>query len=189
MRICFFIFLLIVSCNKHEAVENLSVNLNPQTLEEDFFPEYYSKDTLSLNVMIDDCGEWGGPEDEFRIYIDSLRQYRLDFKRYRFNCDSIGKYYGKEKPLEFKKTFILNKVGKKAISDFLVDLMKAKIHENLKSNAGSGYQLFNNDSTLFINVSSTDKRIKEDYYEFKKNIGFSENRKKDDTESNVIINN
>ena len=187
MRICFFIFLLMVSCNKHEAMENLSANLNPQNLEEDFFPEYYSNDTLSLNVMIDDCGEWGGPEDKFRIYIDSLMRYRLDFKRYRFNCDSIGKYYGEEKPIEFEKALILNKDDKKIISGFLVHLMKAKIHEKLESDSGDGYKLFDNDSSLFISIRSTDKRIKEDYYKFKKDLGFPENRKEDNTEQDVII--
>ncbi len=176
-----------VSCNKYEAAKNLPVEIKTQTEEDDFFPEYYSKDTLSLNVMIDDCGEWGGPEDEFRIYRDSLRQYTMDFKRYSFNCDSIGKYYGIDKPLEFKKTLVMNDSSKKVISIFFVDLMKAKIQENLKSNGGSRYKLFNNDYTLLIDVYSDEKEIEEEYYKFKKGLGFPENRKRENTVPNVTV--
>ncbi len=142
-----------------------------------FFPHFYWGDTLYLNVEIDDCGEWGGPEDNLIISMDSLRQYVLEFKRYKMDCYSIAEHEN-GKPLEFEKKFILNDTMKVAVSDFLVDIMKAKIEEKADSNAGSTYNLFSNDSALSIRLHSTQKKIEEEYYNFKNDLGLPENRKK-----------
>ena len=176
--ISFNVFIFLVSCTEATKEE---IIVQEEVLKSDtFFPDYYSKDTLSLNVGIDACGEWGGPEDEFKIYMDSLRQYRLNYKRYKMNCDSIWKYYGKNEPLEFQKELLLTNTAKKVISDFLIALMDAKIKERVESNAGSVYCLANNDSTLYIRIHSTERKIEEDFYKFKKSLVFPENRRKED---------
>ena len=177
MKYLFLLLLLgLISCsevNKHDMI------ISQQTpLDIGFFPQFNSSDTLFLNVRIDDCGEWGGPEDEYRIYRDSLRRYVLDFERYKMNCDSINFYYSKQKPLELKKKIVLNETTKKVISNLFVNIMQGKIEEYNGSNGGSIYELFTNDSTLFVRVHSAEKQIEKQYYEFKKGLGLPENRKK-----------
>lgn len=175
----FIVMLCFVSCTKVKEQKTILPLSQVSDKEDMFFPQYYRKDTLYLNVSIDNCGEWGGPEDKFMIYKDSSRQYKLDFKRYKMNCDSIGEYYGKSKPLEYQKKLVLSSAGKKVISDFLVNIMRAKVEEYNRSNAGSIYEVFNNDSTLFVRVYSRGKRIEEDYYNLKKGLGLPENRKEE----------
>ena len=163
--------------------ENEKANIVSANVKETiFFPRDHSNDTLYFNVSIDDCGEWGGPKEEFIIYIDSSDTYQLNYKRYRFNCDSIGVYAdNRKKLLEFEKTITLDDPEKKVISDFLLDLMQAKIEEEIDSNAGSAYQVFKSDSTLMVDVASTKKDIELSYYKFKSNLSFPQNRKKDNS--------
>lgn len=179
MLLCF------VSCTKVKKQDTISPLL--QTSDKDmFFPQYYEKDTLFLNVSIDDCGEWGGPEDKFMIYKDSLRRYVLDFERYNMDCDSMIFYHGRPKPLKFKKRIVLNDTTKKAISNLLINMMRAKVEEYNGSNGGSIYEVFNNDSTLLVRVHSTGKKTEEDYYNFKRGLGLPENRK-EEIKGSVII--
>lgn len=178
--ISLFVALLILASCSENKMQNVVFSE-----KEIFFPDFYWGDTLYLNVRIDDCGEWGGPEDNFIISKDSLRHFAVDFKRYKMNCDSISEYYGKDKPHEFEKKFILNEKKQTAVSDFLVDLMKAKIEEEVRSNAGCIYNVFNNDSTLSLRVYSTQKNIEEEYYNFKKDLGLPENRKKEEEKVSV----
>ena len=173
----FFLLLGLISCSEVKKQDIIISKKTHQSIK--FFPKFYSKDTLRLDVMIDDCGEWGGSEDEFRIYMDSLRQYVLDFKRYKMNCDSISFYYGKQRPLELKKKIVLNDTTKKVISNLLLNIMQGKIEEYNGSNGGSVYQLYTNDSTLFVRVHSTEKQMEEQYYDFKRRLGLPENRKRD----------
>src|SRR5690606_4015573 len=118
------------------------------------------------------------PEDNFTMSMDSLRQYVLEFKRYKMDCYSIAEYEN-GKPIEFEKKFILNDNMKVAVSDFLVDIMKAKLEEKVDSNAGNAYNLFSNYSVLSIHIKYTQRKIEEEYYNFKNKLGHPENRKKE----------
>lgn len=165
--------LTVLSCN-----DTVKTRLaNPISEEKDSFFLNYKKgdirpDTLYLEVQLDDCGEWGGPPEKFVLYVDSLQHYKLDYKLYRFNCDSVDKYYSlKNKPLDYKASIVLNKKTKKIVSDFFTHILQAKISEQVYSNAGSTYWLYNNDSTLNINVYSEQKEIMEKFRLFKVKLG------------------
>lgn len=171
---------LVLSCEKANRLEQSQTDFSD--LKNAFFPEYehsYKKtDTLYLDVQIDNCGEWGGPRNEFKIYVDSENQYLMECRRYRFNCDSIGKYRQLyEKPLEYSRTFVLGSMHKKVVSAFFMNLMQAKISEHNGSNAGCIYWLHNNDSTLDIYVHTEQEKIEEDFYLFKKAFRLPENKK------------
>jgi len=171
-----FLLLIILACNREEPVSHKHEHIN-KAENDAFFPEYehgdVKPDTLYLDVRLDNCGEWGGPLEKFRMYVNSQEQYMLEYKRYRFNCDSISAYYGlKNKPLEYKTTIALTARDKKTISDFLENLIEAKISEQVYSNAGSTYHLHNNDSTLNVAVYSEKEKVMEDFYYFKFMLGF-----------------
>jgi len=117
--------------------------------------------------MIDVCSEWGGPKEYFKIYSNPQDQQILNYKKYKFNCDSIAFYYSNDSLLQFKKNKILTDIDKKTLSQLFLDLMKAKINEVYGSNAGSVYHLKNSDSTLNISVITDKTDFNEKYIKFK----------------------
>lgn len=174
----FLAFLCLISC-KQKKVKDYSSPMNQVNIleveEEDFFKDYQygdvKRDTLYLNITLDDCGEWGGPKENIKIYVDSKDNYQLEYKRFKFNCDSIGYYYNQRSPLlDYKKVITLNKKEKDIVSSFFVDLMKAKINEEVYSNAGSVYQLFDRDSTLYLDIHSERKTIMKKFLGFKESL-------------------
>ena len=170
------LFMLLASCKDKSNEQITLVSPKAVVADNDFFPMYKGgitkQDTISLFARIDDCGEWGGPEYTFKIYTNSIGQYYLDYKRFKFNCDSIPYYRSLKKlPLEKHTVLLLNKKSKAIISDFFTRLMKAKIKENVNSNAGSMYSLTSSDSTLMVNVYSDKDEIKDDFVQFKKKLG------------------
>jgi len=52
-----------------------------------------------------------------------------------------------------------------------MQIMKAKIKEDVNSNAGSMYRLHSVDSTLDISVYTTKNEIRNNYINFKKKLG------------------
>jgi len=167
--------LLIVSCDNKRERNSVSVRAH-DTPDDDFFPKYaggdIKPDTLYLYTMLDDCGEWGGPRDEYKIYVDAANQYRLDFKRFKFNCDSIGYYNSLDRlPLETQKNLVLGTKSKHVVSQYCMQLIKAKIKEKVNSNAGSFYLIRSVDSTLNVRVHSEKQEIKASYLEFKRKLG------------------
>jgi hypothetical protein len=166
------VIVAMISCSKR--TDRVEPDIEKQyTLDDDFFPEYkggaIKHDTIYLSVVIDDCGEWGGPRDEFKMYVDLSDEYRLNFKRFRFKCDSIGYYNSLDKlPLDRQEDLVLSARQKNILSNFYMLLMKAKMKECVNSNAGSLFSLRSNDSTLNIQVYSNKAEVKNDYINFKR---------------------
>ncbi|RYJ41376.1 hypothetical protein [Flavobacterium beibuense] len=185
MKYIIFISLLscLISCDtRNKQSDRVETKESPQEL---FFPNYargdVKNDTLYLEVMIDDCGEFGGPSDNFKVYVDSYRNYRLEYKRFRFNCDSIQYYYELEtKPIGLKEDILLNDNKKRILSLFMENLLMGKVSEQVSTNAGSYYHLYNSDSTLNISVHSENGKLENEFYNFKKELGFPENKRKFD---------
>lgn len=134
--------------------------------QNDFFEEYLlyeHPDTIHLYAMIDECGEWGGPKEEMKIYPFSTGEFQLNYRKHKFNCDSISFYYTNDSILDFEKNIILGKEHKKELSDFFLKLMKAKINERVNSNAGSVFWLTNSDSTMILSIHTGKTDIVDSY--------------------------
>ncbi|MFL9844225.1 hypothetical protein [Flavobacterium rhizosphaerae] len=161
---------------KDEEQKDIKFINKPLRLETDFFPKFYTdRDTLYLDITLDDCGEWGGPPEKYMLYKNTHEQYILYYERYRFNCDSINEYYGKKEQLELKKTIVLNKHTQRVLTGFLEDIMRAKISENISYDTASIYYIHANNGTFNVRVTTNQNKIKQDYYNFKENIGLPPN--------------
>lgn len=172
--------ILLTSCDPRArlSLRNPSIEYTYQDEPDNFFPEMaygVVSDTVYLDAMINDCGEWGGPKDHFALYRDTTGTYKLNCIRYRFSCDSIPFYYGKPKPLEYNKTIVLGAAGKQAVADLFTNILSAKMSEVLVSDSGNSFFLHNNDSTLSVKVFSGRYIVEQNYYRFKKQIGLPEN--------------
>jgi hypothetical protein len=178
-KCCFLIFtiLFLVSCNRKsdKSIKALQPDIE---IGNQFFPEYAAGDikldTLYLSAIPNDCGEWGGPRDEFKMYVDSVNQYKLEYKRFKFSCDSIAYYRNIKKPiLAREKLILIDKKSKVLVSEFFTEILKAKMNQRVPSNAGSWYWLRSRDSTLNIEVYSDRDEIKNKFLRFKKDIGLN----------------
>ena len=179
LTLLIFISVFFLNCKKNENDSFFEINLDsPENRkyvnESDFFEDLYLyKDTLHLYVNIAECGEWGGPREYIEIYNNSDESFILDYKKYKFNCDSIPKYYGNDSILDLKKEKILSKNDKKYLSRFFTDLMKAKINEVHMSNAGSLFLLNNTDSTMILEVITDKTDIGDKFQSLKKKLNLN----------------
>jgi len=166
-----------VSCNKESDTEANELTQKIKNGNE-FFPEYavgdVKLDTLYLSVIPDDCGEWGGPRDEFKMYVDSVNHYNLEYKGFKFSCDSIDYYRNIRKPvLARRELLLLDAKSKDFLSDFFTEILKAKMQQKVHANAGSWLWLRSRDSTLNIEVYSGKDEIKKNFLMLKNNLGLS----------------
>jgi len=167
-----FIFLLI-SCNQKEKQEDiLEIKLESNFIyvnESDFFENSYL-DSISLFVIDDVCGEWGGPEEKIEIFSNSVGDKVLNYKKYKFNCDSIYFYYNSNPIFDYERNIILNSNEKSKISSFFEKMIKAKIQEKHGGNAGKVFHLQNKDSTLLISIITDKTDISESFNILKKDL-------------------
>lgn len=169
------LFLILISCKKDVADENnivVTIETNREYVnEQDFFDDQNKSDTIYFDAEIDDCGEWGGPRENIKIYSNYKNEKILNYKKFKFNCDSTGYYYNLKNPeLDFEKELVINQLEKNLIKKLFQDLMAAKINQKWISNAGSVYKLRSSDSTLYINILTDKTDFNEKYIEFKNEL-------------------
>lgn len=171
------ILVLVSSCNRNATNSRDKIDENIMQRERnDFFmeDEYGIMDTLYMEVVLADCGECGGPLEEYKIYEDKEKMYRLEYKKYKYVCDSLDKYYGKDPVVAKKQSLNLRVTERHLISDFFIEFMNEKVGKKpFTSHAGNVFILYNRDSTLFMRAYTDSKRIKDKYLEFKNSLGLS----------------
>ncbi|GEM_PF-2480698 len=175
-----FVFFFFFSCyKKDEALVDITLNSQEREYinKNDFFEEYkygdIKPDTIYLSVIIDDCGEWGGPREFFKIYVNKENEFVLHFDKYKFNCDSISYYYNNDTILDIENKILLKDKEKQALSEFFKELMNAKIQEKLNSNAGSIFILHNTDSTMNVSIHTDKTNIVEKFNLLKKELNIN----------------
>ena len=120
----------------------------------------FGSDTrLYLNAQFRECGEWGGHEEKMVVFAKEDKEFYLNYKKFKVNCDSIGKYYGTPdfQKLEIEKTLRLNDVNKKSISNYIQRIAKSKVEERYPGHAGNSFSVIKSDSTLIISVYDNKK--------------------------------
>ncbi len=174
----FHVYLLIsigfiLSCEKKNENDFPDITIDFENKDyidkSDFFESFHS-DTLEMYVNLDECGEWGGPKEIFKIYKKDKINFMLRYEKYKFSCDSISYYYGFDTIIDYKKEIEINKIEKKLLSSFFEDLIKAKINEVQLGNFGSVYELNNSDSTLNILVYTNKTDIKKRFLRLKEKL-------------------
>ncbi len=150
------IFLIILnSC----ADKNSEMKIESSTDKFIFFEPadlgaFGSKTRLIIYVKFDECGEWGGHEENFEVFSKRDKQFYVKYKRTKVDCDKVGELYGKpefqqpDKELEFK----LTEKNIIAINNYLSKLLKSKISERFPGHSGRNFGVMKSDSTLIIDV-------------------------------------
>jgi hypothetical protein len=160
----FFLFILLalsVSCQKKAKKEPIP-KVKENTI--DFFEPadlgaFGSGTRLIIYAGFDECGEWGGHEENFEIFSKEDKQFYAKYTRTKVDCEKIGTLYGKP---EFQKPYInkeikLSDKEKLAINEYLSSLIKSKIKEHFPGNSGQSFGAIKTDSTLIIRVYDHNK--------------------------------
>lgn len=165
------IFLLIIfSCSKSKDEVIFEYNFENQenrTQQNKDFSKSFNNDTLVIKVVLDECGEWGGPEEKIKIFKNKNNEIFLEYSKSKFNCDSIGEYYSYKPILDYKKTIPLNEKFQNKVAQYITKLSNAKLYEYVYSNAGSIYEISKTDSTMYINIHTENRQIEELYSNLK----------------------
>lgn len=113
-----------------------------------------SNTKLIIKATFSECGEWGGHNENMEIYAKEDKEFYLDYKKYKVNCDSISMNYGKPsfQKLVLVKSIKLNQINKKAISNYMQRMIKSKIEERYPGETGNLFSVLKSDSTLIIQV-------------------------------------
>lgn len=82
------LLLLIVSCNNANQYSDLYEELESDEVVN------LGHEPFEITVTFDECGEWGGHTEKIIIQTISENNTYGMYYKYRFDCDSIGYYYG-----------------------------------------------------------------------------------------------
>jgi hypothetical protein len=162
--------------NKEVSKENSdSTNrLNSLDSNKKFFDrDLFFRDTLYINAQFMECGEWGGHIEQTKVYLKGSLLF-LDYQKFEANCDSIGENNGKPpQTLKQKREKILSNNEELIIQTYMHQLLDAKFRESflgILGNAGDIFEIKNSDSSIKIQVYSSDDKTMDQYFDFIKKL-------------------
>ena len=135
---CFVIAFLILSCNR-KPPETKNTNKVAE------FENIVGVGYLKLTADYDECGEWGGHHEEIKI-VRAEKKLFAKITKDSVDCKNLTS----RKIIE-KKRVALNENHKKAISDYLHELLNKSLEEQIPYHAGQWYSAETIDSTLVLN--------------------------------------
>jgi hypothetical protein len=111
-------------------------------------------DTLKILIEISDCGEWGGHRESLSLSRDSENKVIARLMVDSVQCDKIAVKDGfshvddRTRTVVLDKTLMLDLEDEKSVSRFIQRLIELYLKNEVHSNAGTGYDVINTDSTL-----------------------------------------
>ena len=177
MKSKFFFFILsifLVSCNKETEKSKLFF------FNETDLGSNGSKIRIFINSKFSECGEWGGHEEKLELYAKEDKNFYLDYKKYKVNCDDVSKLYGKPEfqKLDIEQTILVDSFKKQAILQYISELTKAKITEFHIGHSGQLFSVSKSDSTFIISVYSESKKNIQNYNNLQKALGLQVTKNK-----------
>ncbi len=169
---------LLFSCTENKNnFESIEFSLGEEKENFSFFENYKyrvdnAKDTLIIYASFSECGEWGGHDEYLHIYIKDREDFYINYKKYRVDCDSIGKNYGKPsfQIFESEKEIKINENQKVAITEFIKRMVISKTKERYPGHAGNFFRVSLTDSSLFISVYDFNQYNNKSYYKLLKEL-------------------
>ncbi len=104
-------------------------------------------DTLTLFARYDECGEWGGHIETFKIYNKSNTDLWFDYRRDTVDCS--GDIHGSRKWINNFSDKLTNDNQKKII-EYIHDMLDESFKEKFIMHSGQYFSISNSDSTIII---------------------------------------
>jgi hypothetical protein len=154
---------LIISCNKEE-----SFSKNTESSFENILDH---TDTLSIDSRFEDCGEWGGHDEQIKIYSSDKKEI-LNYIKYKVDCGNRNHLGQIIQTKAFSKTIILSKAQNKAIMDYINNLLKLKFIKQSFGNSGNSFSIERSDGSLHISHYGSSRLLLDNYNALMNNLGF-----------------
>jgi hypothetical protein len=144
---------LLFSCNDRQTNKIQNEVTDPRTEKFGQIRNLWRTDTLTLYARFDECGEWGGHIEVFKLYsksespTTSSENLWFDYKRDSVDCSNP--YENRSWTYSF--TDKLTYDDQEKVIEYIHDLLNNSINtENLPRPSGQYYSVFTGDSTLII---------------------------------------
>lgn len=127
---------------------------------------------LTIETHFNECGEWGGNEEEIKVYSRRDKSLYLEYKKYYRNCDRISE--DDELTLQTHKKIEINDQHKQLILEYIQALVEAKSREEINGErSGKYFSVKNEDESLKIEYIVDDGNLKFDriYRQFITELG------------------
>jgi len=155
MKIFSFIvfFLILISCRK---------NPESATMEYALKNVLHYQDTLILKSRFEDCGEWGGHEEEMKVYR-SGKEIILNYIRYSVNCSERNGSGSIIQHKESSDRLYLSDSQNRAVMDYVTALMKLKFMQQPVGNSGNRFSVENTAGDLHLSCYGSSDVLLENY--------------------------
>jgi len=149
----FLLIILLGSCNGRQTSKIETEITEPRTETSALIRNLSRTDTLTLYARFDECGEWGGHIEIFKLFsksetpTTSSENLWFDYRRDSVDCSN---------PYEKRNwTYIftdkLTEDDQKKVIEYIHNLLDNSINtENLPLPSGQYYSVFTRDSTIMI---------------------------------------
>jgi hypothetical protein len=145
--------IFLVGCNDRQASKIQNEKSEPRLETYGQIRNLWRTDTLTLYARFDECGEWGGHIEVFKLYsksespMTSSENLWFDYKRDSVDCSNP--YENRDWTYSF--TDKLTDDDQKKVIEYIHDLLNNSINtENLPRHSGQYYSVFTRDSAIVI---------------------------------------
>lgn len=155
MKLLFSIILLIFLISCYEDSRQKYTNYA-------FKNVLHYQDTLIFKSRFEDCGEWGGHEEEMKIYR-SGKEIILHYIRYSVNCSERN---GSGSIIQHKKSsdrLYLSDSQNRAVMDYMTALMKLKFMQQPVGNSGNRFSVENTAGDLRLSCYGSSNVLLDNY--------------------------
>ena len=144
---------LLFGCNDRQTNKIQNEVTEPRTEKFGQIRNLWRTDTLTLYARFDECGEWGGHVEVFKLFSKSesytTSSENLWFEYKRDSVDCSNPYENRSWAYSF--TDKLTDYDQEKVIEYIHDLLNKSINtENSPMHSGQYYSVFTRDSTLVI---------------------------------------
>jgi hypothetical protein len=158
--------ILLLSCNLTLNPKYATTKNRDQPFFDALTLERFNKsNSFMISAGFCECGEWGGHDEEVKIFADSNSILYANHLVYDYNCDSARAHgYSQRLGISSTETVELNKFKKDCIVEFIQTMLNAKIDElPIQSHATNSYTASLSDSTLIISIADNSYTMHDNY--------------------------
>jgi hypothetical protein len=108
----------------------------------------WKTDTLTLYAEYEECGEWGGHRETFKIFKKDNGGLWAKYKKDTLtSCDP---YLGRNRKITKEQKIKLTEGNQEKITNYIRDLLDGTLEETPLGNSAEQFRIYNTDSTILI---------------------------------------
>jgi len=153
------VLFLIISCSKKEEDKKVVVNNKSVIFFDPLSLGASGVDAnLKISAYFSECGEWGGHQEELRIFSKegNYKDQFLVYTKTSIDCDKRDSKGHNIQKVVVEKTIKLTDSDKRSLIAYMKRMIESKVRERFPGHAGDQFSIVNADSTFIIEVYDKD---------------------------------